>query len=171
MAADYRASAGMVAFVNGWVSGIVTAVGSLLGGYLCDRYSRRVMYLLSGGLTALVAAVMAAAPLSPTTYIVGVSAYLFVTGFCYAAFSAAVLETIGKGGAAASTQYALMVSCGNLAINYVGLIDTRFDKGFGPRGLLGVDALLNMVGVVALFFLFRAFGGFKKREQEEAAAA
>jgi MFS family permease len=168
MAADYRASAGMVAFVNGWVSGIVTAVGSLLGGYLCDRYSRRVMYLLSGGLTALVAAVMAAAPLSPTTYIVGVSAYLFVTGFCYAAFSAAVLETIGKGGAAASTQYALFVSCGNLAINYVGFVDTRFDKGYGPRGLLGVDAAMNVIGIIALYFLFRWLGGFKKHEEAAA---
>jgi PAT family beta-lactamase induction signal transducer AmpG len=169
MATDYRASAGMVAFVNGWVSGLVTAVGSLIGGYLCDRYSRRVMYLLSGGLTALCAATMAAAPLSPMTYAVGVSVYLLITGFCYSAFSAAVLETIGKGGAAASTQYALFVSCGNLAISYVGFVDTRFDKGFGPRGLLGVDAAMNVAGIIALYFLFRWFGGFNKPRQEAAA--
>ena len=165
MAPDYHASARTVEFVNGWGSGIVTAVGSLIGGYLCDRFSRRKMYLLSGILTAVCALAMAAASLSPTTYSVGVSVYLFITGFCYAAFSAAVLETIGKGGAAASTQYALFVSCGNLAINYVGLVDTRFDKGFGPRGLLTVDAAMNVAGVVALYFLFRAFGGFEKREE------
>jgi MFS family permease len=168
MAADYQASARTVEMVNGWVSGIVTAVGSLIAGYLCDRFSRRKMYLLSGALTAVCALAMAAAPLSPTTYTVGVSVYLFITGFCYAAFSAAVLETIGKGGAAASTQYALFVSCGNLAINYVGLVDTRFDKHFGPRGLLTVDAAMNVAGIVALYFLFRAFGGFKKREEAAA---
>ena len=67
------------------------------------------MYLLSGALTALCGLAMMVAPLSPTTYAVGVSVYLFIAGFCYAAFSAAVLETIGKGGAAASTQYALFV--------------------------------------------------------------
>jgi len=156
----------MVAFINGWVSGLVTAVGSLIGGYLCDRYSRRLMYLLSGGLTALCAAAMAAAPLSPTTYAVGASVYLLITGLCYAAFSAAVLETIGKGGAAASTQYALFVSCGNLAISYVGFVDTRFDKGFGPRGLLGVDAAMNVAGIIALYFLFRWFGGFRKPREE-----
>lgn len=166
MAADYRASAGMVAFINGWVSGLVTAVGSLIGGYLCDRYSRRLMYLLSGGLTALCAAVMAAAPLSPMTYAIGASVYLLITGLCYAAFSAAVLETIGKGGAAASTQYALFVSCGNLAISYVGFVDTRFDKGFGPRGLLSVDAAMNVAGIIALYFLFRWFGGFRKPREE-----
>ncbi len=168
MAPDYRASAGTVAFVNGWLSGIVTAVGSLIGGYVCDRFSRRAMYLLSGGLTALCALAMAGAPLSPKTYAVGVGAYLLITGFCYAAFSAAVLETIGKGGAAASTQYALFVSCGNLAINYVGLVDTRFDKGYGPRGLLTVDAAMNVIGIVALYFLFRVFGGFKKHEEAAA---
>jgi MFS family permease len=168
MAPDYRASDAMVAFVNGPVNGLVTAAGSLIGGYLCDRFSRRGMYLLSGALTALCALAMMASPISPMTYAVGVSVYLFIAGFCYAAFSAAVLETIGKGGAAASTQYALFVSCGNFAINWVGLLDTRFDKGFGPRGLLGVDAALNIVGVVALIFLFRAFGGFKKREEAAA---
>jgi predicted MFS family arabinose efflux permease len=120
------------------------------------------MYLLSGGLTALCGVVMMLSPLSPTTYAVGVSVYLFITGFCYAAFSAAVLETIGKGGAAASTQYALFVSCGNLAIAYVGFIDTRFHEGYGPRGLCGVDAALNVVGIIALTLLFRRFGGFKK---------
>ena len=169
MAPDYRASDAMVAFVNGPVNGLVTAAGSLLGGYLCDRANRRAMYLLSGVLTAVCAVIMMASPISPMTYAVGVGVYLFIAGFCYAAFSAAVLETIGKGGAAASTQYALLVSCGNLAINWVGLVDTRFDKGYGPRGLLGVDAALNIVGVVALFFLFRAFGGFKKRAEEAAA--
>ncbi|HWE27113.1 MAG TPA: MFS transporter, partial [Polyangia bacterium] len=168
IAQDYRASDGMVAFVAGPVNGLVTAGGSLIGGYLCDRYSRRVMYLLSGALTALCGVAMMAAPLSPASYAVGVTVYLFITGFCYSAFSAAVLETIGKGGAAASTQYALFVSCGNLAIAYVGFVDTRFHEGYGARGLLGVDALLNVVGVIALAILFRRFGGFHKRAEATA---
>jgi len=168
IAKDYRASDGMVAFVNGPVNGLVTAVGSLIGGYLCDRYSRRGMYLLSAALTALCGLAMMASPLSPTTYAIGVSVYLFITGFCYSAFSAAVLETIGKGGAAASTQYALFVSCGNLAIAWVGLVDTRFHEGYGPRGLLGVDAALNIAGIIALMILFRMFDGFKKNAEAAA---
>ncbi|MCA1663628.1 MAG: hypothetical protein LC659_05060, partial [Myxococcales bacterium] len=168
MAADYHATAATVERVNGWFGAVVTAGGSLVGGYLCDRFSRRAMYMLSGGLTAVCALAMMAAPVSPATYAYGVTAYLFVTGLCYAGFSAVVLETIGKGGAAASTQYALFVSCGNLAINYVGFVDTRFDKGYGPRGLLGVDAAMNVFGVIALYFLFRWLGGFKKRAEAAA---
>ncbi len=172
LAPDYRASSGMVAFVNGPVNGLVTAAGSLLGGYLCDRANRRAMYLLSGALTAACGLVMMLAPLTPSTYAVGVSVYLFIAGFCYAAFSAMVLETIGRGGAAASTQYALFVSAGNIAIGYVGWIDTRFHHNWGPRGLCAVDAALNVAGIVALSMLFRIFGAWNKRDAtaQEAAA-
>ncbi len=161
LAPDYRASDAMVGFINGPINGLVTGVGSLVGGYVCDRANRRAMYLLSAALTAIAAVGMALAPLSPMTYAVGVSVYLLVAGFCYAAFSAVVLETIGRGGAAASTQYALFVSAGNCAIGYVGWVDTRFHHSYGPRGLLGVDAAMNVLGIVALSLLFTLFGAWK----------
>src|SRR5262249_4691010 len=150
IAVDYRATAGMVALVNGALNGLITAGGSLAGGWLCDRMDRRGAYLASGALTAAVGIGMAPAPLSPPTYLVGVCAYFLVSGFCYAAFSAVVLEAIGRAGASASAQYALFVAAGNFAITYVGWLDTRFHHTYGPRGLLGVDAALNLGGVVAL---------------------
>lgn len=152
---DYHASDGMAGFINGPVNGLVTGAGSLIGGYFCDRLDRRAMYLLSGFLTAVCGVCMMLAPLTPATYAIGVSAYLFVAGFCYASFSSVVLESIGTGGAAASTQYQLFVSAGNAAIAYVGFIDTRFHDWRGPRGLLGVDAALNIVGIAILATLFR----------------
>lgn len=171
LAPDYRASDGMVGFINGPVNGLVTGVGSLVGGYVCDRVNRRAMYLLSGALTAVTALAMMAMPMAPMTYAVGVSAYLLVAGFCYAAFSSVVLETIGKGGAAASTQYALFVSAGNCAIGYVGWVDTRFHQHYGARGLLGVDAALNVAGIVALSILFRVFAARRAEPAAEEAAA
>lgn len=172
LAPDYHASDGMVGFINGPVNGLVTGVGSLVGGYVCDRVNRRAMYLLSGGLTAVAGLSMMAMPMAPMTYAVGVSAYLLVAGFCYAAFSSVVLESIGQGGAAAATQYALFVSAGNCAIGYVGWVDTRFHDRFGARGLLGVDAALNVAGIIALTILFRVFGAGRKTAEvaEEAAA-
>jgi MFS family permease len=172
LAPDYRASDGMVGFFNGPINGLVTGVGSLVGGYVCDRVNRRAMYLLSGALTAIAGLAMMAMPMAPMTYAIGVSAYLLVAGFCYSAFSSVVLETIGKGGAAASTQYALFVSAGNCAIGYVGWIDTRFHTHHGARGLLGADAALNLAGIVALTILFKVFGAGRKQEApaEEAAA-
>ena len=155
MAADYRASAGMVAFINGRVSGLVTAVGSLIGGYLCDRYSRRAMYLLSGGLTALCAAVMMAAPLSPMTYAIGAAC----TCSSPASATRPSRRRCSRPSARAAPRRRRSTRCScraaTCAISYVGLVDTRFDKGYGPRGLLGVDAALNVVGIIALYFLFR----------------
>lgn len=155
LALDYHASDVMAGFINGPVNGLVTGAGSLIGGYVCDRVNRRAMYLLSGFLTAVCGVAMMLAPVTPPTYAVGVSAYLFVAGFCYASFSSVVLESIGTGGAAASTQYQLFVSAGNAAIAYVGLVDTRFHHWRGARGLLGVDAALNIIGIAALALLFR----------------
>lgn len=169
VAADYRASDGMVAFVNGPVNGLLTAAGSLIGGYLCDRMNRRGAYLLSGGLTAIVGIVMSFMPTGPMTYAIGVSVYLFVTGFCYAAFSAVVLESIGRAGAAASTQYTLFTAAGNAAIAYVGLVDTRFHHTWGVNGLLRVDAGLNLIGIVLLSLMIKFV--YQRRTEEPAAAA
>jgi PAT family beta-lactamase induction signal transducer AmpG len=159
LAVDYRASDDMTAFVVGPANGLLTAAGSLVGGYLCDRMNRRVAYLASGALTAICGLAMSFAPLQPATYAIGVCTYLFIAGLCYAAFSAVVLEAIGRAGAAASTQYTLFTAAGNAAIGYVGFVDTRFHEHHGPRGLLRVDAGLNLIGIAVLglmiYFLFR----------------
>jgi MFS family permease len=155
LAPDYHASQTTVAWINGPVNGLVCAIGSLGGGYLCDRFDRRRMYLLSGALTAACAVAMMLAPLGPLTYAFGVSAYLLIAGFCYAAFAAAALEAVGTGGPAASTAYTLFTSAGNCAIAYVGFIDTRLHHRFGARGLLGTDAALNLAGIAVLLVLFR----------------
>ncbi len=150
LAIDYHASPIMVAFVNGALNGLVSAVGSLLGGYLADRMNRRYAYLISGIVTILVTAGMMLGPLAPLTYAIGVTAYFFVAGFAYSTYSAVVLESLGKGGRSASTQYALFLAAGNLAITYVGFIDTRFSSTFGPKSVLAVDGLLNLLGVLVL---------------------
>jgi hypothetical protein len=87
--------------------------------------------------------------------------YALITGFCYSAFTATVLETIGKGGKAASAQYALFVAAGNAAIAYVGVVDTRFHKAHGVEGVVGSDAGLNVLGVVVLGLVFWKLGTMK----------
>jgi MFS family permease len=169
IAVDYHASVAMVAFVSGALNGLVTALGSLVGGYICDRMDRRKAYLLSGALTAVCGLGMMVAPLSPTTYAVGVTIYLLVCGFCYASFSAVVLEAIGKAGSSASAQYTLFTSAGNFAIAYVGLLDTRFHHLYGPRALLGADAVLNLAGVAALAVMIALV--FRRQPAQAAAAA
>jgi MFS family permease len=160
----------------GWVvpafiplGGLLAAVGAFVGGYLCDRYNRRALYLMSGALTAIVGVGMLIGPRVAATYVIGVSVYNLVTGFCYSAFTATVLETIGKGGRNASTQYALFVAAGNAAIAYVGLVDTRFHEAHGVFGVIGSDALLNLAGVAVLGFVFWRLGSFGRTKHVEAA--
>ena len=110
MQASFGATDDLVTFTSGPANVVLTAVGAAVGGILCDRYNRRALYLLSGALTAFVGIAMAIAPHNDDTYLYGVMTYALVTGFCYSAFTATVLETIGEGGKAASTQYALFVA-------------------------------------------------------------
>lgn len=162
---DYKASAPTVALINGYLGGVVTGVACVIGGYLCDRVNRRIAYLMTGIATAVCAVLMGFAPLTPNTYIIGSLAYLFVTGFCYAAFTAVVLEIIGNAGASASTQYVLFTAAGNLAISYVVKLEgygyTWWEKTYGQataaRGALYSDAALNMIGVVILMILIFMF--------------
>jgi MFS family permease len=152
---DYGVTAETVARVNGSLGAICTGLGSLAGGYICDRINRRVGYLAAAGLTAVCALVFAAAPLVPFAYVGGVLVYSVVAGLSYAAFSAVVLEIIGDAGASASTQYTLFTAAGNLAIAYTGFIDTRFHEAHGPRGLYVADAALNLLGIAVLSLMLR----------------
>jgi hypothetical protein len=125
--------------------------------------NRRIAYALAGGLTAVVGVAMAMASLSPFTYAWGALVYMLITGFCYAAFSALVLEIIGaQKGSAASTQYTLFTAAGNGAIAYVTTIDGWGYRHHGPRGLLLTDAGANVVGIVLLLGLSYALLGRKR---------
>jgi hypothetical protein len=123
------------------------------------------MYLLAGTLTAICAVAMVLSPRTDLTYTWGVMTYLLITGFCYSAFTAMVLETIGTGGRAASTQYSMFTAAGNIAITYVGLIDTRFHERNGVEGVIASDAVLNIAGVILLAVIFWRIGSFKRKPE------
>jgi MFS family permease len=162
MSKPYGVSPDAVALSTGLGSVILTAIGAGICGYLCDRFNRRVMYLISGGMTAVCGLVMALSPRVELTYIAGVLVYALITGFCYSAFTSTVLETIGKGDKAAASKYSMYIAGGNLAILYVGLINTRFEARHGVEGVIGSDAALNIIGVVVLALAFWRLGSFGK---------
>lgn len=161
MTKDYGASPNVVTWVSGVGSIAFPAIGALAGGYLADRYNRRILYLSTGVMTAICALVMAASPRVEATYAIGVCAYNLITGMSYAVFTAFILETIGDGGTSAATRYTIYNSAANFAIGYVGLIDTRFHDDYGIAGVLVCDALLNVTGALVLgtvFWKTRSFG-------------
>ncbi|HMG20682.1 MAG TPA: MFS transporter [Kofleriaceae bacterium] len=160
MSRPYGVDADTVAVVTGLGTVGLNALGAFAGGYLCDRYNRRALYLIAGALTAVCGIAMAVSPRDPTTYVIGVTTYALITGFCYAAFTAYVLETIGKTDRTAATKYSLFTAASNLAITYVGWIDTRFSDQHGVEGVVTSDAALNLIGVAVLGLVFWRLGSF-----------
>ena len=161
---DYRASTGTVEFTMGYGSGLITALGALLGGRFLDRLDKRRAYLLSGLLIALVDAAMACAPHTPAVYIAGTLAYSLVAGLCFAAFTAVVLEIIGEVDRSAATQYTLFDAAGNLATSYLAWMDGHGYELFkahglaGSGGLLLTDAGMNVAGVIGLGLMMWLLG-------------
>lgn len=149
VAGDWKASAATVAIATGVVSGVVMMVGSIAGGWLCDRMDRKNAYLMFGVVQASCAVVMAVLPHTELWYIVMTLAYAFATGLTYAGFSAFVLESMGAGGAA--TKFSLYASLSNTPIAYMTSIDGWAHGKFGPAGMLFAEAIAGTIGL--LFFV------------------
>ncbi|HEX5862800.1 MAG TPA: MFS transporter [Casimicrobiaceae bacterium] len=161
VAGDWNATADTVALATGLFSGIVSAAGCLVGGYVCDRMDRKAAYALYGILQALCAVAMALAPHTESMYVIFTLSYAFIMGFTYAGFSAVVLEAIGRG--AAATKYSLFASLSNMPIGYMTAVDGWAAARWGSGGMLHAEAA---IGVVALLvFLAVAVASTRPREQ------
>jgi PAT family beta-lactamase induction signal transducer AmpG len=173
IADDYHAPEKMVEIINGYWGGLITAFGALVSGYFLDRINKRAAYLLAGALTAAVGIGMSFLPLTPTGYTIGSLVYLLVTGLCYAAFTAVVLDIIGNAGHSAATQYTLFTAAGNQAIAYVTWFNGKgYDwfKNHGHRptsGMLLTDAGLNLLGIAVLSVMLLVV--FRQKKQPEPA--
>ncbi|MGB6449382.1 MAG: MFS transporter [Steroidobacteraceae bacterium] len=150
VAGDWRASAQVVALTNGALGGVVAAVGCLAGGYWCDRFDRKSVYIAYGVLQALCAIAMALGPRTEVAYAVFTMLYWFVSGLTYAAFSAVTLEAIGLG--AAATKYNVFASLSNMPLAYMTVVEGWAHGRWGAGGILYVEAA---VAVASMF----AFGG------------
>jgi MFS family permease len=155
VAKDWRASADLVAAVTGFLWGIVSVVGCVLGGALADRIGRWRTFFGAGAYMALVAAVVSLVPRTPASYGVGVVAYAFSVGLAYAAYSALVLLAVGRG--AASTKYAILGSVGNIPVVYMTALAGWAHETYGPAGMLQVEAVVSVaaiaVGVLAVLLM------------------
>ncbi len=146
VAGDWHASADTVALATGVFSGIVSALGCLLGGYGSDRLDRKTAYVLYGLLMAASTVAMAWAPRTESMYVVFTLLYALIQGLTYAGFTAVTLEAIGLG--AAATKFNLYASLSNMPIAYMTVIDGWAHARWGAAGLLETEAAIGVVGVV-----------------------
>ena len=154
VADDWHASADVVALVTGVLNGIVSAVGCVLGGWVCDRFGRWWAYFGFGLALAFVAIILAALARSPLVYEIGVLVYAFFVGAGYAAFSAMVVHAIGRG--VASTKYAFCQSLGNLPVVYMTALNGYVHDKYGTNWMLMGEALAAIACVIIGLLVLRA---------------
>ncbi len=158
IAAEWHASADVVAFVTGALSGLISAAGCLVGGWLCDRLDRRTAYCVFGFLLVLTAIGMALCPRTSHEYVFWTSAYAFVVGLCYAAYCAVVLEAIGD--TAAATKFSFLSAVSNAPIMLMTFVDGAANTRWGTNGMLWTDACCGVAGIVVFALVA---GGTKRR--------
>lgn len=153
IAADWKTDADTVALVTGVLSGLISVMGCIIGGFVADRWGNWVAYLGSGTLCALVTIGMAALPYHPVVYIGGVLAYSFTLGLLNAAFSSVLLFAIGKQNAA--TKYSLLSSIGNLPVVYMTTFDGWTHDRHNSKYMLVAEGIVGIVFVVIVLIALK----------------
>lgn len=146
VAAHWGAGDTEVALVQGWLNGIITALGCFAGGWLCQRFAPRAVYAGLGLTLAGVAVAMAASPAIVPMYLLWSTVYALFVGFAYAAFTAIVLDAMGKGSAA--TKYTLYATLSNFPIWWLGLLLGYTADHYGAANMLNAEAALGVLGVL-----------------------
>lgn len=153
MAEDWKVDADTVALITGLLSGLISSLGCVAGGYLADRRGIWFAYLGSGVACALVTIVMAVMPMQSTVYIAGVLVYAFTMGMIYAAFTSVVLFAIGKKHAA--TKFSLMGSIGNIPVVYMTSFDGWMHDQYNSKIMLMAEAIIGITFVILFTIVLR----------------
>ena len=152
IAKDWQATADVVALVTGVAGGLLSALGCMIGGWICDRMDRQRAYLLFGLLAAATVVGMAYSPRTELMFILWTSFYAITTGLSYAGFTAFTLEAIGKG--AAATKYNIFAALSNSPIYLMTyIVGIAYTNG-GAKGMLDTEAMYA-VGAVVLFLIIQ----------------
>ena len=166
MGNNFHTSTSTVIWVTGAGCAITASLGSLLGGYVANRFSRGYLYLGAGLATSIVSLAMAISPHTPLAFVAGALIYNGLAGVTYAAFNALGFQLVGQDSPVASTQLGLFAAATNFAIDYMTWADGLGFKHFGVRGLLLTDGLASMISAVVLLTLLGS--RLRRRQFEEA---
>jgi PAT family beta-lactamase induction signal transducer AmpG len=157
VAKSYGLNGDSVAWMNGLFGGLLMAAGSIAATAVPVRVSAPVAYLSAGVINAATLAVLWLGPMTPTTYLLGVTLYLLTVGFAYGFFTAVVLEFLGASGKSGSGRYSIINSLGNIPVLYMIRLDGWGGDHFGPRGLSATECVVGGLGGALLlsYFLLR----------------
>ncbi len=153
VANDWNTNADTVVLVTGILSGGISAVGSVAGGFIADKRGVWIAFLGIGSISALLVLLLAIMPLKPSVYIFVVLMYAFATGMMYAAFTAIIYFVIGKRNAV--TKYSLISSLGNLPVVYMTKFDGWIHDKFNSRYMLSAEGLAGILFVIIFYLILK----------------
>lgn len=152
VANDWQVPTNTVALVTGFLSGIVSTLGCIIGGFICDKFGRWGAYFGAGSFMAFVTLWLSISNFNPTNYINGVLFYALFSGIANTAFSTAILKAIGS--KLAATKYALISSLGNIPVVYMATFNGWLHDKQGIKAMLLGESILGLVfGIIFLFVL------------------
>jgi MFS transporter, PAT family, beta-lactamase induction signal transducer AmpG len=146
VAGEWKAPADTVALTGGVIMGVVSGAAALLGGYVCDVMDRRTAYCMFGVLIAVELAATAYLPRTAAVWVGASVLYQALVAACYAAYSAVVLEVIGRG--AAATKFNLMASVANVPVTVMPLVDGVLHDRYGTNAMFYGEAALSVAAAV-----------------------
>jgi PAT family beta-lactamase induction signal transducer AmpG len=160
VAREYGVGGNSVAWMNGLLGGLMMAGGSVAAAALPVKMRAAVVYMIVTLINCVPLCVLWLGPLRPSTYLIGVTLYLFTIGMSYAMFTAVVLEFMGSSGKSGSGRYSIINSLGNVPVLYMVALDGWGGDRWGARGLAGTEAVVGAVGALLLlgYFLTRNRG-------------
>jgi PAT family beta-lactamase induction signal transducer AmpG len=139
--------------LSGMGIAVACSIGCLVGGPLCDRYDRRVIYIVAGLGGAACSTTMIWTPHTLGVFAVGLLTYNFLQGITYTSFSALQFQLIGRENPLASTQFAMLAAALNLPVSYMTWVDGRGHDRGGLSGMLSVDAGASILAGVAFLLI------------------
>jgi MFS transporter, PAT family, beta-lactamase induction signal transducer AmpG len=149
---DWSASPNAVALAVGVVGGVSSAIGCLVGGWICDLMDRKKAYILFGLLEGACALTMAICPRTELMFVIWTSVYAITIGLAFAGFSAFVLEAIGKIGAA--TKYNVFAGLSNIPIYVMIYVDEWAHNNWSATGMLLAETIMPILGAIGFITVY-----------------
>ena len=156
VARNWGAGSDLVALTGGALAGLVVAPGCILGGYLCNRFTPRTVYLVGSLVFGFGEAAMAFAPHTPFNFGLFVLLNAFLAGAANGPYSAVIFDCLGP--RAAASLGSLLSSLGQVPLLIVTLVVGSVETAHGADAMLYAEAglaVVSVIGFAALASLWR----------------
>jgi MFS transporter, PAT family, beta-lactamase induction signal transducer AmpG len=165
VSSEWHVSPDTVAWVNGIGYSIVCAGGSIIGGRWADQMDRRFFFLGTGALVAVVGVALAVAPHTAAVFVLGVLGQELAIGMSDAAWSAVILNGIGRG--AAATKWAVFSGLGNAPDLYMTVLSGWVHDRWDTQTMLTAESVISLACIGVMTVLILTLSGIAERRHRQ----